>query len=231
MNVFPESALLYEDKDILVLNKIPALPSVADQSGDPSMQQLAEDFFKQKLFPVNRLDRPSSGVQILAKNSSAAAFYSRLLREKKIIKKYVAITEKKPLEQEGSIEGWITVDKKKGKSFFSLEKTKNAKSASSHYKLLSSSDNYFLLGIELITGRQHQIRAQLSFLNCPIKGDVKYGARRKNKDRSICLHALWSEFPVLGGDEVIRIFAPLPQDALWQFFHSATVAFFNTKKN
>ncbi|TVQ50502.1 MAG: RluA family pseudouridine synthase [Saprospirales bacterium] len=231
MNVLQKSALLYEDKNILVLNKIPAVPSVEDQSGDPSMQKLAEDFFNQKLFPVNRLDRPSSGVQVLAKNSSAAAFYSSLLKDKKITKKYIAITEKKPDELEGAIDGWIAVDKKRGKSFFSLQKLENGKSASSHYQLLSSSDNYFLLGIELITGRQHQIRAQLSFLNCPIKGDVKYGARRKNKDRSICLHALWSEFPVLGGDETIKIFAPLPQDPLWQFFHSAAVDFFNTKKN
>jgi 23S rRNA pseudouridine1911/1915/1917 synthase len=230
MNILPIHSILYEDKNVLILNKIAAVPSVSDLSGDPSMQDLAENYFSQKLFPVNRLDRPSTGIQMFARNADAAAFYGDLLKKQKIKKIYLAITEDKPKEESGILQGWISVDKKKNKAYFNMEDPGNGKVALSNYQLLAGSDNYHLVAIELISGRQHQIRAQLSFLKCPIKGDVKYGARRKNQDRSIGLHALWADLPLMGSEQSIRIFAPLPQDKLWQYFNPIATAFFNKKK-
>ena len=229
MKKLPLNTILYENKDVLVLNKIPGIPSVSDLSGDLSMQELAEDYFQQQLFPVNRLDRPASGALILCRNATSTAYLNLLLKEKKIWKYYLAVTENEPPKEKGTLEGWISLDKKYNKAHFKLTDPGRGKRALSHYNLLDKSDNYFLLGIELITGRQHQIRAQLSFLNCPVKGDVKYGARRKNKDRSIHLHAFSIEFSLPDNGELLRIYAPLPEENLWQFFQEPAMKFFNAK--
>ena len=212
--------ILYEDADVIAVNKPASMPTQADETGDASLLQLLENQRGTSLFVVHRLDRPTSGLVVFAKNEQAAAALSAQFQQRETAKIYYAIVEKKPEKEADTIVHFLIHNPLKNKSFVTKEDILNAKRAELRYLLRGSSDRYFLLEIELLTGRHHQIRAQLAAIGCPIKGDVKYGARRSNPDRSIHLHAAQLTFkqPKTGEKISLKAAPPIENDALWRFF-------------
>jgi 23S rRNA pseudouridine1911/1915/1917 synthase len=211
--------ILYNDKAVVVLNKPSSIPTQPDLTGDTSLLQLTETFLNEKLYLVHRLDRVASGLVIFAKTPEAAAALSLQFQLKKTEKRYWAIVENKPPKDSDVLTHFLLKNAKTNTSkAFDIE-TRDAKRSELRYILRGVSDRYVLLEIELFTGRHHQIRAQLSKIGCCIKGDVKYGARRSNPDRSIHLHAwkLQFEHPI---SKEIKVFecSPNKEDKLWQVF-------------
>ena len=213
--------ILYEDVDIIAVNKPASLPTQPDETGDASLLQILENQLNTPLFVVHRLDRPTSGLVVFAKNEKAAASLSAQFQNRKTEKKYWAIVEKKPEKETDTLVHFLVHNAAKNKSFPSAEGKTDAKRAELRYILRGSSDRYFLLEITLLTGRHHQIRAQLAAIGCPIKGDVKYGARRSNTDRSIHLHAAELTFqqPSTGEKLTLKAAFSSENDALWGFFY------------
>ena len=219
--------ILYCDNHLLVINKKPSQVVQADKTGDESLQEMAKQYINISfdkpgdvyLGIVHRIDRPVSGVLVFARTSKAAARISEAFREKKVQKTYWAVVKNQPPASEGTCIDYLVKNEKLNKSFVAKEPAKGQKSEL-HYKLLGKSDNYYLLEVKPITGRHHQIRAQLSAMGCPIKGDVKYGFDRTNKDASIHLHARRIVFPHPVKEEMTDITAPVPKDPIWQFFEN-----------
>ena len=195
-----------------------------DTTGDVALEDLAKQYIKVKynkpgavfLNAVHRIDRPVSGVVVFARTSKALARLNEQFRSKEIKKTYWAIVKNRPEIEAATIENYIRRDAKKNKSFVCQKDSKDAKLARLSYKLIASSENYNLLEIDLHTGRHHQIRCQLAHIGCPIKGDLKYGAERSNKDGGISLHARSVEFIHPVSKEPIKITAPVPEDNLWK---------------
>ena len=212
--------ILYEDADLIAVNKPASMPTQADETGDAPLIQLLENQLNTPLFVVHRLDRPTSGIVVFAKKQQAAAALSAQFQQRETAKTYYAIVEKKPEKDADTLVHFLIHNPLKNKSFAAKEGILNAKRAELRYLLRGSSDRYFLLEIELLTGRHHQIRAQLAEIGCPIKGDVKYGARRSNPDRSIHLHAAQLTFQQPKTGEKISLTATpsIENDALWRFF-------------
>ncbi len=212
--------ILYEDADVIAVNKPAAMPTQADETGDASLLQLLENQLNTTLFVVHRLDRPTSGLVVFAKNEQAAAALSAQFQQRETTKTYYAIVEKKPEKDADTLVHFLIHNALKNKSFDAKEGILNAKRAELRYILRGSSDRYFLLEIDLLTGRHHQIRAQLAAVGCSIKGDVKYGARRANADRSIHLHAAQLTFQQskTGEKVTLKAMPPIENDALWRFF-------------
>lgn len=206
--------ILFDDKHIVALNKPATLPSQPDQTGDASLIALAEAHFGQKLHLINRLDRPASGLMLLAKHAEAAAAFSRLFQTQRCTKIYWAIVSERPPAEQGELVHYLKKINS-NKTISQLEAAEGFERAELSYILRGVSERYFLLEIQLQTGRFHQIRAQLAAIGCPIKGDVKYGARRANADRSISLHAHSLELKHPLKRKQIVIEAPAPDDALW----------------
>lgn len=192
----------YEDNHLLIINKASGELSQSDYTKDPSLVDKLKNYLKVKyqksgnvyLGLVNRLDRPTTGLLIFTKTSKALSRMNKLLKERKIKKTYWAITEENPGFDEGKLINYLIKNQSKNKSFVVSENYPKAKKAVLYYKKIKKLKNYFLLEIILETGRHHQIRCQLSNIGCYIKGDIKYGAKRPNKDKSICLHAQKIEF-------------------------------------
>ena len=195
-----------------------------DTTGDVALEDLAKQYIKVKynkpgavfLNAVHRIDRPVSGVVVFARTSKALARLNEQFRSKEIKKTYWAIVKNRPEIEAATLENYIRRDAKKNKSFVCQKDSKDAKLARLSYKLIASSENYNLLEIDLHTGRHHQIRCQLAHIGCPIKGDLKYGAERSNKDGGISLHARSVEFIHPVTKEPIKITAPVPEDNLWK---------------
>lgn len=166
----------------------------------------------------HRLDRPVSGVVVLAKTSKALERLNNMFRDGNVKKIYWAITKERPQQSEGELSSWILRNEKMNKSFCYAKEVKGSKHALLYYRHIAASQNYNLIEIELKTGRHHQIRCQLSSIGCPIKGDLKYGAKRSNPDGSISLHARYIEFIHPVSKETVSVTAPLPNDRLWQSF-------------
>ncbi|NOT37013.1 MAG: RNA pseudouridine synthase [Saprospiraceae bacterium] len=182
--------IIYSDHHYLLVNKPAGIPVQDDQTGDKSLIRLMQAYCKHDLYLIHRIDRPVSGAVLFAKNKEAQAFLSNENEKKNFLKTYLALVPKTEIEEKGTWIDYLVHDKKKFKSSVVSDSTmKDAKKAILHYSIIRKLDNYNILEITTETGRFHQIRAQLSFRNIPIKGDVKYGARRGNKDRSIGLHA------------------------------------------
>lgn len=215
--------VIYEDNHIIIVNKQPGEIVQGDKTGDKPLSETVKDWIKEThgkpgnvfLGVVHRLDRPVGGLVIFAKTSKALSRLNQMLRDNEIHKTYWAITRNMPPEQHGTLVHYITSVEKNNKSYASLKPAKNAKEAKLMYKVLSESDNYYLLEINLITGRKHQIRVQLSAIGCPIRGDLKYGDRRSNPDGSISLIARRIQFVHPVSKRLIDVVAPLPQDNLW----------------
>jgi len=167
---------------------------------------------------THRIDRPVSGIVVFAKTSKALSRLNNMFRENNMHKIYYAIVKNKPKPDEEILVNHLVRNEKTNKSFVSPKQTSNSKLAKLHYKIIGQSDNYFLLEIELMTGRHHQIRCQLTAIGCPIKGDLKYGFPRSNADGGISLHARKIKFihPVTNNE--IEIIAPFPKGDLWDVF-------------
>ncbi|MEC8537389.1 MAG: RluA family pseudouridine synthase [Bacteroidota bacterium] len=217
--------ILFEDNHLLLINKKPGILTQGDKTGDKSLIDLAKYYIKKKYNkPGNvfiglphRIDRPTSGIVILSKTSKSLSRISKLFKEKKIEKKYWAIVKNKIENREGKLIHFLKKNQKKNKSFVQKEKKDDHLKAELEYKLIKKMENYFLYEIKLITGRHHQIRAQLSYIGSPIKGDIKYGFKRTNKDGSISLHSREINFIHPVKKNKIQIIAPTPDDDLWKY--------------
>lgn len=216
--------ILFEDNHLLIINKRPGELSQLDKTGDNSVLEKYKLYLKKKhnkkgnvfLGLVNRLDRPTSGVLILAKTSKALSRMNKMLVEKKILKKYLAIVEKKPIRKKNTLINFLKKNQKQNKSYIVDQTAKDSKKAILHYTTVKELDNYSLLEISLETGRHHQIRVQLSNIGCFIKGDLKYGSKRSNSDKSICLHANEISFIHPVSKNKIKIKANTPQNNIWK---------------
>ena len=216
------SRILYEDNHVLVLNKRPGEIVQGDKTGDEPLAEKLKAFIALRdgkpgqvfMGVPHRLDRPVSGAVILAKTSKALERLSRTFREGGAGKIYWALTEKSPCPQEGEIHSWLTRNEKQNKSYSSPAPCPGAKEALLRYRLLRPTKSYFLVEIELLTGRHHQIRCQLASIGCPIKGDLKYGARRSNPDGSISLHARPITFIHPTRKEPVTVTAPTPMEEM-----------------
>ena len=223
---YSEIEVLYEDNHLIIVNKSASDIVQGDRTGDVTMPDTIKEFLKEKYNKpgnvfcgvVHRLDRPTSGVVVFAKTSKALTRLNEQFRDKSTKKTYWAVVEQEPKEKSGTLVHYLKKNEKQNKSYASLTETPGSKKASLEYKLIAKSDKYFLLEIELHTGRHHQIRVQLSTIGCIIKGDVKYGARRSNTDGSIHLHARFLELQHPTTKELIKITAPVPNEPLWQWF-------------
>jgi len=218
--------VLYEDNHIIIVNKRPSEIVQGDKTGDEPLSERVKEYIKKKykkpgdvfLGVVHRLDRPVSGIVIFARTSKALTRLNEMLREKQIKKTYWAVSANLPREESEHLTHYLVKDEKKNKSHVTKEGKKGAKKAELFYTHIKGSDKYHLMEVELQTGRHHQIRAQLAHMGCPIRGDVKYGAQRTNKDASIHLHARKIEFLHPVKKEIIQLIADPPDDPLWNYF-------------
>ncbi len=216
--------VLYKNNQLIAFNKPAGLPVQADKTGDKSLLQLAEIYCKSKLYLIHRLDRPASGVVLFAKTKRAVSSLSDQFRERQVRKTYLAVVKEMPPEQEGVAQHFLQKNAKLNRSYtLAGDAGHGGKASELKYRVLGSIDNYHLLEAQPLTGRHHQIRAQLSALGCPIKGDVKYGFRRGNRDRSIHLHAWKLAFrhPVSG--ETVELKAAPPEEVIWAAFATSGV--------
>ena len=218
--------VVYEDNHIIIVNKESGEIVQGDKSGDQPLSEFVKAYIKQKynkpgnvfLGVTHRLDRPVSGLVVFARTSKALARLNDMFRNGEIHKTYWAITQKCPEPSEGTLTHWITRNTQQNKSYAHDRQVPNSKQAILNYRLIGKTDNYHLLEIQLMTGRHHQIRCQLSHIGSPIKGDLKYGAKRSNPDGSISLHARRIEFVHPVTKETINVEAPLPTLPPWNAF-------------
>lgn len=226
--------VLYEDNHIIAVNKTCNEIVQGDKTGDTPLSEIVKAYIKEKynkpgevfLGVTHRLDRPTSGVVLFARTSKALTRLNEMFREKSavshqpsaITKTYWAIVQGAPKLPEARLENWLVRNEAQNKSYITKPGAKEAKQAILSYKTLAKGENYTLLEVNLETGRHHQIRCQLAAIGCPIKGDLKYGAKRSNPDGGICLHARQIEFIHPVSKQDICITAPVPNDSLWQQF-------------
>ena len=222
-----EENILFEDNHIIIINKMPSQIVQGDKTGDRPLSELVKDYLKVKykkqgevyLGVVHRLDRPVSGAVVFARTSKALTRLNALIKNREVNKTYWAVVKNKPPKESDTLVNYLRRDEAKNKSFISAKSTSSTQLASLSYTLLASSDNYYLLEIDLQTGRHHQIRAQLAAIGCPIKGDLKYGFPRSNPDASIHLHARKVSFIHPVSLKLLSIIAPLPKDPIWDYFN------------
>ena len=215
--------VVYEDNHIIIVSKRSGEIVQGDKTGDRTLADDVKQYIKEKyakpgnvfLGVVHRLDRPVWGLVVFAKTSKALSRLNDMFRTGDVHKTYWAITQNCPAEPEATLTDWIRRNEKQNKSYAYDREVPNSKKAMLHYKVIGRSDNYTLVEVNLMTGRHHQIRCQLANIGCPIKGDLKYGARRSNPDGSISLLARRIEFVHPVSKEHITVEAPLPDDKLW----------------
>jgi len=215
--------VLFEDNHIIAINKKPSQLVQGDKTNDEPLSEIVKKYIKAKynkpgevfLGVVHRLDRPVSGIVLFAKTSKALTRLNELFRNKNIQKTYWAIVKNQPKKQEDRLINYLVKNEKTNKSKAFNEERKDALRSELSYKVIGKTDNYYLLEVLPITGRHHQIRVQLSHMGCPIKGDLKYGFDRSNKDASIHLHARKIEFMHPVKNEPIIIEAQPPVDPIW----------------
>ena len=215
--------VLFEDNHLLIVNKKSGDIVQGDKTGDKPLSDVVKEYIKEKynkpgevfLGVVHRLDRPTSGIIIFARTSKALERLNKMLRERTISKTYWAVVKNTPLNDKDSLIHFLKKNPKNNKSTVFTKETDASKKAILHYSVIKKLDNYSLLEIDLETGRHHQIRAQLAYIGSPIKGDLKYGASRSNKDGSIHLHARKILFTHPVSKENISILAPIPNEVIW----------------
>ena len=218
--------VIYEDNHIIAVNKTCREIVQGDKTGDTPLSDMLKAWLKEKYCKpgnvfvgvTHRLDRPVSGVVLFAKTSKALARLNEMFRTSEVKKTYWAVVKNAPKEPEGELVHYLARNEKQNKSFAYDKEVPNSKKAILHYRLIGHSENYYLLEVDLKTGRHHQIRCQLAKMGCPIKGDLKYGAPRSNPDGSICLHARTVQFVHPVSKEMIRLTAPVPEGNLWNGF-------------
>jgi 23S rRNA pseudouridine1911/1915/1917 synthase len=215
--------VLFEDNHIVIINKRAGDITQGDKTGDKPLSEVVKEYIKEKhhkpgdvfLGVVHRLDRPTSGVIIFARTSKALERLNKMLRDKLINKTYWAVVKNHPEKEKDTLIHFLKKNPKNNKSSTYLKEIATSKKAILHYAVIKKLDRYSLLEIDLETGRHHQIRAQLSAIGSPIKGDLKYGFNRSNKDGSIHLHARKIVFIHPVSKEKISIIAPTPKEVIW----------------
>ena len=218
--------VIYEDNHIIVVNKAASEIVQGDKTGDTPLSETVKQYLKEKyakpgnvfIGVTHRLDRPVSGLVIFAKTSKALTRLNEMFRAGEVKKTYWAVVKNAPKESEGELVHFLVRNEKQNKSYAYDKEVPNSKKAVLDYRLIGRSDNYYLLEVDLKTGRHHQIRCQLAKMGCPIKGDLKYGSPRSNPDGSICLHARRVRFVHPVSKELIELKAPLPEGNLWKGF-------------
>lgn len=220
--------VVYEDNHIIIVNKSSSEIVQGDKTGDKPLVETVKEYIKEKyqkpgnvfLGVVHRLDRPVSGLVVFARTSKALIRLNEMFRTKDVHKTYWAIVANRPTVDAGELSHWLVRNEKQNKSYAYEQEKPNSKKAVLGYQVIGKSDRYYLLEVDLKTGRHHQIRCQLAKMGCPIKGDLKYGSPRSNPDGSICLHARRISFIHPVSKEPICVEAPLPTSRLWESFQS-----------
>ncbi len=215
--------VLFEDNHLIIINKRPGDIVQGDKTGDEPLSETVKAFLKKKynkpgnvyLGVVHRLDRPTSGIVVFAKTSKALPRLNKMFAEKDAKKTYWAVVKNRPDEPEKRLVHWMKRNTKQNKSYANTKEVNESKQAILSYRLIKKLDNYYLLEIDLETGRHHQIRSQLTAIGCPIKGDLKYGFNRSNENGSIHLHARKLKLMHPVKKELLEIIAPLPNDPIW----------------
>ncbi|MBS9773734.1 MAG: RNA pseudouridine synthase [Tenacibaculum sp.] len=215
--------VLHEDNHIIIVNKRASDIVQGDKTGNTPLLDTVKQYIKEKykkegnvfLGTVHRLDRPTSGIVIFAKTSKSLERLNKMLREKSIKKTYWAIVKNTPQKEKDTLINWLKKNPKNNKSTSYNTEIEGSKRAILHYRVIKKLDNYSLLEIDLETGRHHQIRCQLAKIGSAIKGDLKYGFPRSNKNGSIHLHARKINFIHPVSKVEINITAPTPNDVLW----------------
>ena len=218
--------VIYEDNHIIVVNKSSSEIVQGDKTGDTPLSDVVKQYLKEKynkpgnvfVGVTHRLDRPVSGLVMFAKTSKALSRLNEMFKNSDVKKTYWAIVKNNPKESEGELVHYLVRNEKQNKSYAYDREVSGSKKAILCYRLIAHSQNYFLLEIDLKTGRHHQIRCQLAKIGCPIKGDLKYGFPRSNPDGSISLHARRISFIHPVSHELIELEAPVPDDNLWKGF-------------
>ena len=218
--------ILYEDNHIIIVNKRSSDLVQGDSTGDKPLDSIIRGYIREKyskpgevfLGVVHRLDRPVSGCVVYARTSKALSRLSELFRSREVRKIYWAIVTARPPSEEGTLRNYLKKNEKQNKSYVYDTEVKGSKPAELSYRLLARSDSYYLLEVDLHTGRHHQIRAQLAAAGCPVKGDLKYGARRSNEGGGISLHSRRISFTHPVRKTEISAEAPLPDDPIWKLF-------------
>ena len=222
-----EERILFEDNHLIIVNKLPSEIVQGDKTGDVCLLDDVKSYIKDtynkpgNVFAglVHRIDRPVSGAVIFAKTSKALSRMTVKVKERQFSKTYLAIVKNKPPKDADELSHYMVKNESQNKSYIVSSSAKGAKLAQLRYRVIGASDSYYLLEIELITGRHHQIRAQLAHIGCPIKGDLKYGFPRSNPDASISLHAYRLEFEHPTTKTPIIVTAPKPVGSPWNFFN------------
>lgn len=225
-----ENRVLYEDNHLLVINKLPGEISQGDRTGDKPLSDSVKSYIKTKyakpgevfLGVVHRIDRPVSGAVIFARTSKALSRLNEMLKSGTIRKTYWAIVKNSPSTPSGHLENYLSRDESKNKTFVRPTQEKQTQLAILDYRMAGKSTGYYLLEIDLLTGRHHQIRAQLAHIGCPIRGDLKYGYERSNPDGSISLHSRSVSFSHPVKHTPVEIIAAPPRDRLWDYFVTQT---------
>ena len=216
--------VVYEDNHLIIVNKRPSEIVQGDKTGDEPLSDTLKRYLKEKYAKpgnvfcgvVHRLDRPVFGLVVFAKTSKALARMNEMFRNGDVHKTYWAITKNRPPKDEDTLVHYITTTERNNKSYASTVEKPGAQKAVLKYRVISQSDNYYLIEVKLLTGRKHQIRVQLAAIGCPIKGDLKYGAKRSNPDGSISLLARNVTFVHPVSKQDICVTAPIPDDNLWK---------------
>ncbi len=228
--MFQREDIIYEDNHLLVVNKRCGDLVQPDPSGESALENQIKDFIKVRdskpgevfLGVVHRIDRPVSGVVLFAKTSKALTRMNEKIRLGEVSKRYWAVVESCPTPEKAMLKHYIARDTKQNRSRAYDSMRPQSKEARLNYEVKGASKNYSLIEVELLTGRHHQIRAQLSKIGCPIKGDLKYGAKRSNPGGGISLHSRTMSFAHPTTKEYITITAPTPKDDnLWVYFEEA----------
>ena len=223
-----KNRILYEDNHLIIVNKKVGELVQGDETGDRTLADEVKEYLKVTynkpgnvyLGIPHRLDRPTSGIVVYAKTEKALIRLNEMFRSSGVKKVYWAIVDRAPQKEKATLVHYITRNTENNKSIASSKERQGSKIAKLDYTLLASSDNYFLLSINLHTGRHHQIRAQLAAMGLHIKGDLKYGAARSNSDGGLCLHAREITFIHPVKKTEMKIIAPPPEDNLWRHFLS-----------
>lgn len=218
--------VVYEDNHLIIVNKTASEIVQGDKTGDTPLSETVKAYLKEKyqkpgnvfIGVTHRLDRPVSGLVVFAKTGKALSRLNEMFRTGQVEKTYWAVVKNFPPSQEEILTHYLIRNEKQNKSYAYEKEVPNSKLAKLHYKLIGKSENYYLLEVNLMTGRHHQIRCQLAKIGCPIKGDLKYGAPRSNSDGSICLHARKVKLIHPVSKQLIEVEAPVPNNSLWQGF-------------
>ena len=216
--------VVYEDNHTIIVNKKSGEIVQGDKTGDTPLSETVKQWIKEKYAKpgnvfcgvVHRLDRPVFGLVVFAKTCKALARMNEMFRNGDVHKTYWAITKNRPPKDEDTLVHYITTTERNNKSYASTVEKPGAQKAVLKYRVISQSDNYYLIEVKLLTGRKHQIRVQLAAIGCPIKGDLKYGAKRSNPDGSISLLARNVTFVHPVSKQDICVTAPIPDDNLWK---------------